>query len=125
MLSEFKLGAVRPVFGHGIGTTSEAKYHNGLGTKASHNMYAELLIEIGFVGFYFFMRFIRAIYKEIKSIKLVDEEESSGVMINLFMVNFIVFALYSINYYGLSQTYWYLFAGLVVAYSRIYTAIKP
>ena len=32
---------------------------------------------------------------------------------------FWMYAVYSINYWGLSQYYWYLFAGLVIAFSNL------
>jgi len=30
-----------------------------------------------------------------------------------------MYAVYSINYWGLSQYYWYLFGGLVIAFGRL------
>ena len=33
---------------------------------------------------------------------------------------FWMYVIYSINYFGLSAYYWYLFAGLTIAFSRVY-----
>jgi putative inorganic carbon (HCO3(-)) transporter len=118
IINEFKLGFERPVFGFGLGTTAEAKFNTWGRSKASHNMYGEILIEVGFVGLFIFIRFIFAIMTELK-VKLTIK---SGIIFydTLFKVLNIVFwmfAFYSINYWGLSQYYWYNLAGLVIAAS--------
>jgi putative inorganic carbon (hco3(-)) transporter len=119
MINEFVVGLHRPIFGHGIGTSPEAKFHAGHSTKASHNMYAEILIEVGFVGMFFFFRFVRAIYRQIEYAKkaLVEADDFLAVMFKIYNVVFWMFAVYSINYWGLSQYYWYNLAGLVIATS--------
>ena len=121
MVNEFKLGFKRPIFGHGLGTTSEAKANSGMGTKASHNMYAEIMIELGLVGFFFFMGIIKKIYLQIReSTSIFYAETMDPLYRDLFKalkVIFWMFALYSLNYWGLSQYYWYNLAGLVVAVS--------
>lgn len=121
IVGEFMLGFRRPVFGHGLGTTSEAKVHAGLGPKASHNMYAEVMIELGLVGMVFFLVFIRRIYCQIASTRTYLKEHNDYSFYNslfkTFKVIFWMFALYSLNYWGLSQYYWYNLAGLVVAAS--------
>src|SRR5690606_12988906 len=65
MVNEFKLGMTRPVFGHGLGTTPEAKVHKLGARQASHNLYAEVLIELGVVGFLIFMTFLSKIIKKL------------------------------------------------------------
>lgn len=121
MINEFKLGFKRPVFGHGLGTTSEAKANSGHRAQASHNMYAEIMIELGLVGFFFFMGVIKKIYLQIRqSTSLLYAETMDPLYRDLFKalkVIFWMFALYSINYWGLSQYYWYNLAGLVAAVS--------
>lgn len=121
IISEFKLGFRRPVFGHGLGTTSEAKTHAGMGQKASHNMYAEVMIELGILGAAFFLVVIIRIYRQIKYSRdyllRYGGTEFENNLFKTFKVIFWMFALYSINYWGLSQYYWYNLAGLVVAAS--------
>lgn len=117
MKNEFILGFTRPIFGHGLGTTAEAKVHSGHKPQASHNMYAEILIEVGLVGMFFFFRFIRSIYRQIThSYRFVNEmNEFYQTTFKVFKVIFWMFIVYSINYWGLTQYYWYNFAGLVIA----------
>ena len=121
MLKEFELGFKRPVFGHGLGTTTESKYHYFGVRQASHNMYAELIIEIGLVGMFFFLRLIYSIYTELTGIsrKLRPDSIESKRLLNSLSILFWSYLIFSINYWGLSQSYWYWLAGLTVAYSRI------
>ena len=126
ILGELKIGFSRPVFGHGIGTTPEAKYNNGHGRQASHNMYAEVFIEVGLVGAIFFFKFIRRIYQTMR--RAISYQEKYPVfyqqLFKAYNVIFWMFAFYSINYWGLSQYYWYNFAGLVIAAGLLVSSLN-
>lgn len=123
IINEFILGLKRPIFGHGLGTTPEAKANMGHGNKASHNMYAEVMIELGLVGFIFFFLLIKKIYSQIRfSVGKCHEEKNNLFYQNLFKalnVIFWMFVLYSLNYWGLSQYYWYNLAGITIAASLL------
>jgi putative inorganic carbon (HCO3(-)) transporter len=132
IIEEMLLGLKRPIVGHGVGTTPEVKYNKGGGRQASHNMYGELLIETGIIGFILFFRFLFAIGKSLKKITLnyeecerLSEEKTKREIfqfdrqLNFAMIAiFFMYLVYSINYYGVSQYYWYLFAGLTVVCYR-------
>lgn len=116
MLSEFSVGLkTRPIFGNGLGTTAETKWNSGMGRMASHNFYAELLTEIGLFGLFFFYKFAKQIYKGLKSI---STEKENRVTLTLLAV-FVLYCFYSIQYFGLSQYYWYFLGGLVVCHCRL------
>jgi len=121
LMEEFKLGFRRPVFGHGLGTTPEAKTHAGMGHQASHNMYAEVMIELGLVGMAFFLVLISKVHRQISVARIYllthGGTDFENYLFKSFKVVFWMFALYSLNYWGLSQYYWYNLAGLVVAAS--------
>lgn len=127
MLGEIKLGFTRPVVGHGLGTTSEAKWHKWGSTKASHNLYGELLIELGIIGAILFIRFLYFIYQRFKQNRLLFREldfsdNAFYSRLNKALIAvFWMYAVYSINYWGLSQYYWYLFGGLAIAFGRLLT----
>jgi O-antigen ligase len=117
---EFEIGMQRPIFGHGLGTTAEAKVHDGHRPQASHNVYTELLIEIGVVGAFFFLRFLFSLYAELRlaTRRLAEDKERSDEdifsrLILCFTALFWMYAVFSSNYFGLSEDYWYVLAGLV------------
>ncbi len=127
IMKEFKLGLKRPVFGHGVGTTPEVKFNTTGSEQASHNMYGELLIEIGVIGFVLFLRFIVKIYQQFRLNQQLLRELMTTESANRFYWNlnralialFWMYAVYSLNYWGLSQYYWYLFGGLAIAFGQI------
>lgn len=127
MLKELELGFTsRPVFGNGLGTTAEAKFHEWGRSQASHNLYAELLIEIGIFGAIIFLGFLRTLGLSLMYLreKIIDYESEGSYEYRLVMSLIAVFwmyLVYSSNYWGLSVYYWYLFGGLVVAISRSYS----
>lgn len=127
MLYEFRLGFNKPVFGHGVGTTPEIKANIGSGgTQAAHNLYAEVLMEVGILGFIIFMTYLLRIYRlVVGNLRRMKELASDPAVRTSFdyrlnkalITTFWMYVVYSINYWGLSQSYWYLFGGLCVAYS--------
>jgi O-antigen ligase len=112
---EFELGLQRPIFGHGLGTTPEAKFHIYGKTQASHTMYGELLIEIGFIGMILFLRMIINLRRQITFSLRAENDEFYGTLFKVINIVFWMFVVYSINYWGLSQYYWYNLAGLTIA----------
>ncbi|WP_417448363.1 O-antigen ligase family protein [Idiomarina abyssalis] len=125
MLREFSLGLERPIVGHGLGTTPEAKTHILGSRQASHNLYAELLIELGFVGALIFISFLVKVYRRLvdsSRLLLFSRNADKTFYINLnkaLIAVFWMYAAYSFNYWGLSQYYWYFFAGSVVVFYRM------
>jgi len=126
MVGEFKIGLERPIVGHGLGTTPEAKVHSIDSRSASHNLYAELLIETGLIGLFMFFRYLRSIYWSFKinqgrlSLERTDKGLFEYKLNTALIAVFWMYAVYSINYWGLSVYYWYMFGGLTVAFSRVY-----
>lgn len=123
---EFMLGFERPIVGHGVGTTPEAKTHKWGRVQASHNMYGELLIEIGIIGAFIFLRYMVGIGRSVKENREILEKSDLNKTPSIFKdlnriiaALFWMYILYSLNYWGLSQYYWYLLGGMVVAYGRL------
>ncbi|WP_068756828.1 O-antigen ligase [Oleiphilus sp. HI0125] len=130
MINEMVLGlTTRPVLGNGLGTTSETKTHEWGKAQASHNLYAELLIEVGAIGMFFFLGYLAGLRRYLVSlIDRLQGTEFRGADVffwqNLsytLIAVFWMYAVYSVNYYGLSVYYWYLFGGLVLSVNRILT----
>lgn len=127
MWEEFSIGLRRPVFGHGLGTTPEAKTHILGKIRAAHNLYAEVLIELGLVGLFIFLRYLSAIYQSFSTNREIMKSVQRNVRNNFqFRLNqamiavFWMYLVFSLTYWGLSSYYWYMFGGLTVAFSRIY-----
>ncbi len=124
IIHEFELGLERPIVGHGLGTTPESKYHSWGRRQASHNMYGELIIELGLIGFVLFLRFIIAIYRRFRENqkRLLLLGDANPFLANLnkaLLAVFWMYVVYSLNYYGLSQYYWYLLGGITIAFGRV------
>lgn len=125
MVVELKLGLRRPVFGSGLGTTPEVKV-NELGYRqASHSLPAELLTEVGVIGAGIFLALLWQVYKRLilnrrrfRALHVANNDLYSRLNTAMIAV-FWMYVVYSINYWGLSQYYWYLFAGLAVAFGRL------
>jgi len=127
MINEFGVVFERPLIGHGLGTSKEAKTHAGVGWKISHNLYIEVLLEIGSIGMVIFFLFLKSIYNKFKenlvlmqSYPSPDEGAFAARLNTALTAVFWMYVVYSINYFGLSTYYWYMFAGLTIAFSRIY-----
>ena len=125
MRQEFTLAMTRPIFGYGLGTTAEAKYNLYGFYQASHNLYAQLIIETGLIGMYFFSAFIFCIYKSLKkSLSIINKNKDTvSIEISNFAKAlhclFWMYLVYSSNYWGLSSYYWYLFASLCICLNRL------
>ena len=83
-----------------------------------------LLIELGLVGLVIFLRFLYLIGRKLFEVRKRFAEsgfEDSSYYYRLnkaLIAVFWMYAVYSLNYWGLSQYYWYLFGGLVIAFGR-------
>ncbi|MGH9196335.1 MAG: O-antigen ligase family protein, partial [Acidimicrobiia bacterium] len=53
--ADFAVAMRRPLLGHGLGTTTEANFHFNGYAQPSHNLYLEVLEELGFVGLLIFV----------------------------------------------------------------------
>lgn len=122
IIEEFKLGFSKPLAGYGLGTTPEAKANLIGRRQASHNLYAELLIELGVLGFVIFITFIINVKSNIKNnFWLSKRVEAPRFYISLNKSLFAVFwmyVVYSFNYWGLSQYYWYFLGGITLVLNK-------
>jgi len=125
----FKVAMRKPFFGHGLGSSEEASYHFGKEGKIAHNLYAEVSQEIGFVGLFIFLLFMKSIiinfsisFKQLKAI--VSKDHYLLKITNAMQVWLAMNILFSFASYGLSSYEWYLFGGLSVVLVILSTQIK-
>jgi len=121
---DFDLAMRMPVFGHGLGTSREAIANYTGRYILSHNLYTEILIEIGLFGFLIFLYYIYTIFKTMADAKMQCERQKER---NIFIVNMLdsmqvwlfMNIIFSLASYGLSGYEWYLFGGLSASIKRI------
>ena len=107
----------RPRFGHGLGTSWEANANFGGIDQLSHNLVAEVLQEIGFVGLILFGMLLASIGSSTRRAlaALRQSPDASPVLLSLghaMQAWFITNLFCSLFTYGLSNYNWYLLAGL-------------
>ena len=140
MLKDFQVGMHRPIFGHGLGTSREAIYNVRGGGQVSHILYAEVIIELGIIGFIIYMVFLKQIYTTLKNNRSmcndISSRKNSDVIARtdpsiLDSLNyhfklldacsscFWMLLIFSVAQYGLSEFHWYLIAGILSVQNRI------
>ncbi len=124
VLEDFEVAMRRPLFGHGLGTSVEANAHyRGYG-QISHNLYTEVAQELGFVGLILFLSFVATAVKAAWHAQKVARNARGGdhifeIASRSILVLLIVDIIFSFASYGLSESHWYLMAGLAVVTTRI------
>ena len=124
IIEDIKLSLRRPVFGHGLGTSLEAGANYGNRYQISHNLYAEILIELGIMGLIIFISYIWSIVINIintaNKMKKMKIQNNYLLSLQKGMMTFIVMnIIFSFASYGLSSYEWYLFGGLSVVLLRL------
>lgn len=110
--------ANKPFVGHGLGTSREvaANFLSGR-AQIAHNLYTEILQELGIIGFIIFILFIAAIFKSLIQAKrlLIQMPSKAPVLINLataVQAWIIMDLFYSLSCFGLNSWEWYFFGGV-------------
>lgn len=133
---DFRVGMQRPLFGHGLGTSREALGNIAGVDQISHNLYTEVLIELGIVGLLLYLRVLMSIVTNVQSstreMRLVDQSPdpssrspASSRMgfyqrcLEATLSLFVMCLIFSLASYGLSEFYWYLVAGLSVVLKNL------
>ena len=135
LLDEIRVWSRRPLIGHGLGTSSEALSNQANRYQPSHNLYTEILVELGVFGLAIYLLFLASIFRNISAARStvaalkgkVDREavvrlafyERCVTATLVFVVTCLVFSIAS---YGLSELYWYMIAGLTVAMRSLINA---
>jgi putative inorganic carbon (hco3(-)) transporter len=133
VIEDFKVSLRRPVFGHGLGTSTEANAHFHGDDKPSHNLYTETAEELGYVGLalvlWLIWSFLRACWtaQEVVNASATTDtrlEFLHGVAASLVAV-VAVDLFFSFASFGLSEPYWYFIGGLSVATTRLAAKLSP
>jgi putative inorganic carbon (hco3(-)) transporter len=123
MFQDFELGLERPVFGFGLGTSKEANWNIKHDRFIAHNMYAEVLIELGLVGLGIFIAFLVAIGRCISACRSFLARAPPSLEGYAFMqtltdalrVWYPMAILFFFAQYGLREPDWYIMGGIAGA----------
>jgi O-antigen ligase len=114
----------RPLFGHGLGTSREANANFGGRDQPSHNLYTEVIQELGFVGLLIFLYFVRVLASTLYGMVQRVRSTHSALgyetkLASALQVWMGMNLLFSFAAYGLSGHEWYLAAGFTVVLDRL------
>jgi O-antigen ligase len=129
ILSDFRVGLRRPIFGHGLGTSQEANWNVRGNNHVSHTLYAEVFIELGIIGLVIFCAFLLSLIRNFRAAKRsltrlagvmgADATDFYRRLVDAMETWIAMCLVFSIAQYGLSEFHWYLVGGLSVALLRI------
>jgi O-antigen ligase len=120
----------RPIVGHGLGTSGETnanilQWRN----RPTHNLYIEIMQELGILGLIFFIIFVKnIIYGLIKSKTIFQSNSKENkILIQLATATQAWIAMhlfYSLSCFGLSSWEWYFFGGISSVMLRLSLSSK-
>jgi O-antigen ligase len=134
MLDEVEVASRRPFVGYGLGTSQEALANEVGRYQPSHNLYTEVIIELGMIGFVVYLMFLASIFSNLHEVRaaIVSLGKQRGTgdghcqfyerCTGATLVLVLMCLVFSIASYGLSELYWYLIAGLSVALRNLLLA---
>lgn len=121
---DIRVALRRPIFGHGLGTSREANANFRGVDQPSHNLYTEILQELGIGGLVIFTLIIGATVKNlrtaIRGIRARAADDSYQMALaNSLSVWMALNLIFSLASYGLSNYTWFFMAGLSEALIRL------
>jgi putative inorganic carbon (HCO3(-)) transporter len=131
MDGQFRVAMRRPILGHGLGTSTEANFHfNDSGPYAglalpAHNLYIELIQEIGLVGFVIFILLMFSIISDVvRSARHMPADKGAFLpkLVDILQVLIVLNVVFSFASYGLCSNDWYLLGAMAVVLDRLRTA---
>lgn len=121
--ASFDVALRRPLFGHGLGTSREANANFAATDQPTHNLYAEVAQELGFVGLVIFIVFMKSIAAGFVQCKRAYANRDVGPylprIVDAMQVWLWMNIIFSFASYGLSSYEWYLLAGFSVVMQRL------
>ena len=108
------------LFGHGLGTSLEVNVYYLGSALYAHNLYIEILQEVGILGFVLFFRYVYFIIDSLrKNDGLDSESEFIQKLIRGLKVWIFMDLIYSLSCFGLTSWEWYLFGAIAAVCLRI------
>ena len=133
VMEDFKISLRRPLFGHGLGTSSEANAHFRGVAMPSHNLYTEVAEELGYIGLALVLAliwsFLRACWGAQRIIAATPMTDERLVFLHDVAVALVVVVavdlFFSFASFGFSEPYWYFLGGLSVTTAQLAMKLAP
>ncbi len=127
---DLRVALRRPLFGHGLGTSREANANFGWHDQPSHNLYVEILQELGLFGLVIFVSYIGAALVALRRVgRAVHANPDAPPLLRRLVAALEVVLgmniLFSFASFGLSGYEWYLTAGLTDVVVRLAPQAAP
>lgn len=129
MMSQIDVAMRRPIFGHGLGTSSEANANFTVSgpyvgeLMPAHNLYVEAAQELGVAGLTIFLIYMGSIFSAFSTAKRTLNTTKSRTfvhrLVDALQVWLAMNLVFSFASYGLSSFDWYLFAGCAAVITRL------
>jgi O-antigen ligase len=127
MEADFLVAMRRPVLGHGLGTSQEANANFGGRNQPSHNLYLEVVQELGLIGLAIFLLFLKSILTASVQLRRAYADADAAKfplrLVDALQVWLWMNLIFSLASYGLSVYEWYLMGGLLLVMRRF--AVTP
>jgi putative inorganic carbon (hco3(-)) transporter len=133
VMDDFKISLRHPLFGHGLGTSSEANAHFRGVAMPSHNLYTEVAEELGYVGLALVLAliwsFVRACWRAQTIISATPMTDERLIFLHDVAVALVVVVavdlFFSFASFGFSEPYWYFLGGLSVTTAQLAMKLAP
>jgi O-antigen ligase len=119
----------RPLFGHGLGTSLEANANFGMNDQRAHNLYLEIIEDLGLLGLPIFLGLMVALARELRTVRARHRETGTtgfplrtADALQVFLMMNVTFSLAS---YGISGYEWYLMVGVCDVLTRLSVEAAP
>lgn len=121
---------IKPVSGHGLGTSREANWNFAGSDQPSHNLWLEVFQELGLVGLVIFFLYTKEIYTRFKQThKTINTSAEASAFMRSCLIAMQVWLvmniLFSFASYGLTSYEWYLFGGFSAVIARMTYGENP
>lgn len=122
--SYYEVAMIKPVFGHGLGSSKEANWHYAGHAQLAHNLWLEVAQELGIIGLIIFFLYAKEIYRgfKITNEKMNNNPDASPFLkacLPAMQAWLVMNFLFSFASYGLTSYEWYLFGGFSAAIARV------
>ena len=127
LVDGWELAQKRPIFGYGPGSSPLARkevnielLHNSESDYQAHNLYGQVLGEIGFLGAILCFLIISIYFYQLHSIKDITQSNTSLYNYNLtFQNSMLLLLFYGLGSHSLYRYYWFLLFGCHTAFIDI------